>query len=148
MSEACFKACICGAECTDGSCWVSSLITYYLTMTFKWQPHVWTAWSVCRMYVNLSPLDMVSLLQPVFAALLTAQSFHFFFSARTTAGRQSDSKWNPARPRVTGGNQSPACELQLWDPQDGLAGETSKFEERWDSFCTCFWISVYSILLF
>lgn len=62
------------------------------------------------------------------------RSFCFLFSPRTTSGSQSDSRWNPAGPGVTGGNQSPACKLQLWDPQDGMESETSKVEERWVLF--------------
>lgn len=54
------------------------------------------------------------------------QSFLFLSSSRTSPGSQSNPGWNPARPGVTGGGQSSACKLQLWDPQDGLAGEASQ----------------------
>lgn len=62
------------------------------------------------------------------------RTFHFLFSPRTTADSQSDSRWNPAGHGVTGGNQSPACKLQLWDPQDDMESETSKVKERWGRF--------------
>lgn len=91
-----------------------------------------------RFFTNITDDELYCSSPPSTCAHCTAkklsQSFCFLFSPRTTSGSQSDSRWNPARPGVTGGNQSPACKLQLWDPQDDMASETSKVKERWVPF--------------